>query len=574
MVAERLSKGDNRPLTGSPVRGFVSATGAVILPDLIVLCLGAGGKVHSDGDFVFYNQPRTADGTVELTAQGLAVDLAATSTDVDRLVIAVSFDASLAADAGLSLTVVDDSVEITVPTEGLSDERAVILAEIYRRAGGWKLRNISQGYSSGLAGLARDYGVSVDEQATPPPHQAIAVTPPVLTDSSNRMPTAARQAHDSATPGPPISMKPAPQPASRSPRPAAHTVRPDWHLEPDTGWLRWWDGSRWTDERVAAGSGPDRCARCGQQLRARRFGSGYAACKTCENQVAGIMSGWRRRAAEVIHHEGPAGPRWDGLWVQLRHARINEDSGRQAIRASALDYLQRHVTFAFADGSIDRDEVDAFESLVAAFGLADPAIDAMRSRLARGLDLATIRDGNLPVWQAPDVHLDLDEILYLDVRATHVRILASGPKENPGRLLITNKKLRFIGSTSSGSELTWPKIVTVRAAYGAVSIEATTARGGGTYRTSDSEYAAAVIEGALRVSKRLVLSPGERDSATIPQHVKAAVWQRDGGRCVQCGENTYLEFDHVIPRSKGGATSEANIQLLCRRCNQQKSDRI
>lgn len=60
----------------------------------------------------------------------------------------------------------------------------------------------------------------------------------------------------------------------------------------------------------------------------------------------------------------------------------------------------------------------------------------------------------------------------------------------------------------------------------------------------------------------------------IPQNVKDDVWNRDGGICVECGSNENIEFDHIIPYSKGGANTYRNIQLLCEPCNRAKSDNI
>lgn len=60
----------------------------------------------------------------------------------------------------------------------------------------------------------------------------------------------------------------------------------------------------------------------------------------------------------------------------------------------------------------------------------------------------------------------------------------------------------------------------------------------------------------------------------IPQDVKDKVWNRDGGKCTQCGSKENLEFDHIIPFSKGGANTYRNIELLCEPCNRIKSDKI
>ena len=64
------------------------------------------------------------------------------------------------------------------------------------------------------------------------------------------------------------------------------------------------------------------------------------------------------------------------------------------------------------------------------------------------------------------------------------------------------------------------------------------------------------------------------DSRYIPSEVKQAVYERDQGRCVICGSMKELEYDHIIPFSRGGANSVGNVQLLCRTCNRQKHAKI
>ncbi len=60
----------------------------------------------------------------------------------------------------------------------------------------------------------------------------------------------------------------------------------------------------------------------------------------------------------------------------------------------------------------------------------------------------------------------------------------------------------------------------------------------------------------------------------VPSSIKVAVWRRDNGKCIQCGSREKLEYDHIIPISKGGSNTERNVQLLCEKCNRQKSAKI
>jgi len=65
-----------------------------------------------------------------------------------------------------------------------------------------------------------------------------------------------------------------------------------------------------------------------------------------------------------------------------------------------------------------------------------------------------------------------------------------------------------------------------------------------------------------------------RKRQSIPQDIQDKVWVRDNGKCVLCGSSERVEFDHIIPFSKEGANTYRNLQLLCEKCNRQKSNKI
>ncbi|MEV0332767.1 TerD family protein [Nocardia sp. NPDC050717] len=383
--------------------------------------------------------------------------------------------------------------------------------------------------------------------------------------------------------------EPDPDPAHRNPaRPPALTRRvidlppppppdpelADWHPDPQVpDRLRWWDGEEWTtstrphiqDHRV-------RCARCTAPLRRKLFG-GHGPCKSCAGEVEEFLTHWRTRARRVLTGPGTLSEEWLAVWASLRYQRIDEERGRAVLREAGLTQVERMVAFAFADGEVFADELDAFEHVVSELALSGPIVDDLRRRMHRGRTLSRLRAGELPTIDTPGLHLDPEERVHLDLPAVHIRMLARGPRNTEGRLIGSSKKLRFVGD-GTGIELPWNRVVSVHPEHGTVVLAATSARGGATFGVTDPDYVAAALEGALRVAKRLVLTPGQRDSRSIPQDVKAQVWQRDGGRCVECGDGHYLEFDHIIPLSRGGATSAANLQILCRACNRAKGARI
>lgn len=146
--------------------------------DVSVLLLTGDGKVRSDGDFYFYNNPVAADGSVQLlgkapTADGsedrITFDLTAIPAGVEQIVVAASRyeSARFSELQDLRLTLADGSGEslLRFSIDDPGEVSALLFGEFYRRGGDWKFRAIGQGYESGLAGVATDFGVDIDDDA-------------------------------------------------------------------------------------------------------------------------------------------------------------------------------------------------------------------------------------------------------------------------------------------------------------------------------------------------------------------------------------------------------------------------
>lgn len=80
-----------------------------------------------------------------------------------------------------------------------------------------------------------------------------------------------------------------------------------------------------------------------------------------------------------------------------------------------------------------------------------------------------------------------------------------------------------------------------------------------------------------KLNKLYSLTNGETTSdkrERIPERVRIEVWRRDGGKCAKCGSREKLEYDHIVPISRGGSNTARNIELLCQKCNREKHDNI
>ncbi|MFF5311018.1 TerD family protein [Streptomyces massasporeus] len=211
-----MLKGSNTPVPTAALRVELGWRTGPGVPDADASALLlVSGKVRSDADFVFYNQPAHSSGAVRhegkrdaggRVTDTLLVDLARVEPEIETLVLAASSDGGAFGQVPDLYIEVQDAAQgapvARFDNPGATTETAFVLGEFYRRQGTWKFRAVGQGYSSGLEGLATDYGITVDEpqQAAPAPVAAPASptapqpappTPPPMPRSAPPPPPAA-----------------------------------------------------------------------------------------------------------------------------------------------------------------------------------------------------------------------------------------------------------------------------------------------------------------------------------------------------------------------------------------------
>ena len=150
--------------------------------DASAFLLTASGKVRGDHDFIFYNQLKSQDGSVEHTGdnrsgqgdgddESLVVDLSKVSPEIEKISITVTIHDAQSrgqnfgqiANAFIRVVNQDSGIEIVRfdLAEDYSTETAMVFGEVYRHNGEWKFRAVGQGYAGGLAAMCQQYGIQV-----------------------------------------------------------------------------------------------------------------------------------------------------------------------------------------------------------------------------------------------------------------------------------------------------------------------------------------------------------------------------------------------------------------------------
>ncbi|MEU9229710.1 TerD family protein [Streptomyces massasporeus] len=204
-----MTPGSNIPLSAARVTVDVAAP---VRLDVSGLLLTGDGKVRSDDDFIFYNQP-SGPGVTYRSGGGSApdaivVDTTALPPGIEKIVVTASPDAAGQTFRGIEPTATirsadDNSVLASFTPPQLGDETALVIVEVYQRNGQWKARAVGQGYSNGLAGIATDFGVTVEEPAAAAPPQPVTPPPAPVQPPAPPVSTPAAPPAAPATPPPP-----------------------------------------------------------------------------------------------------------------------------------------------------------------------------------------------------------------------------------------------------------------------------------------------------------------------------------------------------------------------------------
>lgn len=253
---------------------------------------------------------------------------------------------------------------------------------------------------------------------------------------------------------------------------------------------------------------------------------------------------------------------------------LSDDEADSIIRAEALGLYRETFAMVVQDGLITDAEEKTLAWLQSWAGLPDSDVAEYHARMRVVKRLAAYREGNLPVVRTRAIleggetcHWDGPCTLEYETRTRRNNSVA-------GNLIVTGRNVYFASPAKAVSFKPF-KILDMIRYSNVLEIKVSTGQGSGRYIVDQAEELEAILTGVVRKHKYLLSeSYSSERTRHIPDEVKREVWDRDGGRCVKCGKSDYLEFDHTIPHARGGSNSANNVQILCRRCNLLKRDRI
>lgn len=290
-----------------------------------------------------------------------------------------------------------------------------------------------------------------------------------------------------------------------------------------------------------------------------------------EGLLRGVFAG-------VIENQRVVGEEWNRFLQTSERLGLSPSEVLQLVQPQAMTFVEHVLADAKADETLSEEEEQTLSWMLNVFSLPYDFATYVESQLRELRVLTQIAEGKLPsLTAAVGIETRAGEIVHFvdDAQYEVTKFLKGGPKVSrlEGRAVVTDSRLVFSSPTKSFT-FNLRSVVECNLGTGCVDLRTTTKGTGVYYFRSNPQLAHAVIRAAVGRANQTIVAVSSGPSRHIPRDVRQRVWQRFGGRCVECQATQYLEFDHIIPVAKGGNNSDNNVQLLCRGCNLKKSDHI
>jgi tellurite resistance protein len=270
---------------------------------------------------------------------------------------------------------------------------------------------------------------------------------------------------------------------------------------------------------------------------------------------------------------------WNYLLHVTQQLGLQQHEMLEVVQPQARQFVERVLAEAKSDGRISPQEQQTLGWLLNNLGLPADFHAYAVSEMRLVQSLADIDEGRLPSVAIPQgMEHRSGEIVHwvgpVTWREHRTRQGELYPVDRAGLLALTDNRLIFAGDMKSKA-VSYRRIVAHRGTDRWLEVQM---EGKPVYQYHFRQPAPvpyAIFRSAVAMANQTKLAKLEGGNTRhIPRDVRQRVWQRYGGRCAECSATTYLEYDHIIPVARGGSNTDANVQLLCRGCNQKKSDFI
>ncbi len=280
-----------------------------------------------------------------------------------------------------------------------------------------------------------------------------------------------------------------------------------------------------------------------------------------------------------VNEGRPLGPKWEEFLTNAERLGFKRHEAVEMIKPHAKRFIEHSLVDAKDCEMIDSRTASEIRQWVRVFGL-DQNYQTYVNESLKDLELLwKISQGELPTYNVKSlVELRSGELAHFYGPAVFEQIknLKSGPRidRHHGTVVISDHRLIFISETRPIS-LNLRQILKVDRDDRAIELVASQSATGSFRFGDQTRLASAILSVAVGRANQTIVNRAKRaPDRHISREVRQRVWQRYGGRCADCSATEYLEFDHIVPFSKGGSNSDNNVQLLCRKCNLKKSDNI